>query len=122
MSQVVPCPGDCCAAATVIEVAADFVWTGLPLSLTAAVKLDVPVAVGVPEITPVVAARVRPAGRPAEAIHHEEDQEPPLACQGLQDDVPLVPPGSGGGGVVWAAGAVDHRGVTAVCRAARPAP
>ena len=68
MYQVVPGPADCCAAATVIEVVADFVWTGLPLSLTAAVKLDVPVAVGVPEITPVVAARVRPAGRLPEAI------------------------------------------------------
>ncbi len=33
------------------------------MSVTAAVKLDVPVAVGVPDIVPVVAAMVKPAGR-----------------------------------------------------------
>ena len=49
--------------ATTIEVVADFFCTGLPLSVTVAVKLDIPVAVGVPEIAPVVADRVRPAGR-----------------------------------------------------------
>jgi hypothetical protein len=32
------------------------------LSLTLKVKFEVPVAVGVPEITPVVAAKVSPAG------------------------------------------------------------
>jgi hypothetical protein len=34
------------------------------------VKLEVPVAVGVPEITPVVAARLRPAGRVPLLIFH----------------------------------------------------
>lgn len=33
------------------------------LSVTVAVKVDVPVAVGVPEMVPLVAARVSPAGR-----------------------------------------------------------
>ena len=56
-------PGGGAAAATTIEVATDFVWTGVPLSLTVAVKLDVPLMVGVPEMMPVVAARVSPAGR-----------------------------------------------------------
>jgi len=56
------------AEAMVMEVATDFVWTGLPLSLTDAVKLKVPPAVGVPEITPVVGARVSPAGRLPEVI------------------------------------------------------
>jgi hypothetical protein len=51
-----------------MEVAADFVWTGELLSLTVAVKLDVPLVVGVPEIMPVVAARVSPAGRLPEVI------------------------------------------------------
>jgi hypothetical protein len=46
-----------------MEVAADFVWTGVPLSLTATVKLNVPLAEGVPERTPVVAARLSQAGR-----------------------------------------------------------
>ena len=56
------------AGATVMEVATDFVWTGLPLSLTDAVKLKVPPAVGVPEMTPVVGARVSPVGRLPEVI------------------------------------------------------
>ena len=41
----------------------DLVCAGLPASATVAVKLNVPVAVGVPEIIPVVAARLRPVGR-----------------------------------------------------------
>ena len=56
------------AEAMVMEVATDFVWIGLPLSLTDAVKLKVPPAVGVPEMTPVVGVRVSPAGRLPEAI------------------------------------------------------
>jgi len=40
------------------------------LSVTVVVKLEVPVAVGVPEMVPVVAARVRPAGRLPELIDH----------------------------------------------------
>jgi len=51
------------AGATTIEVVTDFVCTGLAESATAAVKLDVPLAVGVPETIPVAADRVRPAGR-----------------------------------------------------------
>jgi hypothetical protein len=51
-----------------MEVAADFVWTGAPLSLTVAVKLDVPLVVGVPEMMPVVAASVSPAGRLPEVM------------------------------------------------------
>jgi hypothetical protein len=67
MYQVVPGPADS-AAETAIEVATDWDWAGLPLSVTLAVKLEVPPAVGVPEITPVVAARVRPAGRLPDVI------------------------------------------------------
>jgi hypothetical protein len=40
------------------------------LSLTVAVKLYVPPVVGVPEMMPVVAARVSPAGRLPEVIDH----------------------------------------------------
>jgi hypothetical protein len=40
-------------AATVIESGTDLVCAGLPASVTVAVKLAVPVAVGVPEIRPV---------------------------------------------------------------------
>ena len=40
------------------------------MSLTETVKFTVPVTVGVPEIVPVVAARVSPAGRLPEVIDH----------------------------------------------------
>jgi hypothetical protein len=56
------------ATAITIDIAADFVCTGEPLSFTVTVKLEVPVAVGVPEITPVDEARVKPAGRAPELI------------------------------------------------------
>lgn len=69
MYQVVPVPPGA-AAATVIEVAADLAWEGSLLSVTVAVKLEVPVAVGVPEIVPLVAARVNPVGRLPELIDH----------------------------------------------------
>ena len=63
MYQVVPGPvGPAEADDTTIEVAADFVRAGLLLSVTVAVKLEVPPVVGVPEMVPVVADRVSPAG------------------------------------------------------------
>jgi hypothetical protein len=52
----------------VIDIAVDFVCTGLLLSLTATVKLNVPLAVGVPEITPLLELSVNPAGRLPELI------------------------------------------------------
>ena len=51
------------AGATTIERLADFVCAGFPASVTVAVKLNVPVAVGVPEIRPVLEARLSPPGR-----------------------------------------------------------
>jgi hypothetical protein len=51
------------AGATTIERLADFVCAGFPASVTVAEKLNVPVAVGVPEIRPVLEARLSPAGR-----------------------------------------------------------
>jgi hypothetical protein len=68
MYQVTPGPGGGAAAAITIEVATDFDWTGVPLSLTVAVKFEVPLVEGVPEMIPVVAARVSPAGRLPEVI------------------------------------------------------
>ena len=57
------------AAATVTERLIDLVSTGVLLSVTVAVKLAVPLAVGVPEIAPVC-ERVRPAGKlPAVSDH-----------------------------------------------------
>jgi hypothetical protein len=54
--------------AITIAVAADFACAGLPLSTTLTVKFDVPLADGVPDITPVLAARVRPVGRLPDVI------------------------------------------------------
>jgi hypothetical protein len=45
-----------------MDVVTDLVWTGTLLSLTEAVKLAAPLVVGMPEIVPVVAASVNPAG------------------------------------------------------------
>lgn len=55
--------------ATVMETGADVVCTGLPLSLTAAVKVVTPLAFGVPEIAPV-GVRASPAGSWPDAIDH----------------------------------------------------
>jgi hypothetical protein len=49
--------------AMISERVADFVCAGLAESATVAVKLNVPLTAGVPEIVPVVAARLMPAGR-----------------------------------------------------------
>ena len=49
-------------ALTVIDSCADAVWTGDPLSFTATVKVEVPVAVGVPETIPPL-DRLNPAGK-----------------------------------------------------------
>jgi hypothetical protein len=64
---------------TAIEVESDFVCDGLPLSLTDAVKLKVPLAVGVPEIAPATES-VNPAGRLPEVIDHAYGAVPPFAC------------------------------------------
>jgi hypothetical protein len=54
----------------VIDKGTDFVWAGLLLSVTDAVKANVPLAVGVPEITPLPAATVKPVGRLPLVIDH----------------------------------------------------
>jgi hypothetical protein len=62
MYQVVPGPVGASTEAMVMERAAEACWAGLLLSVTVAVNVDAPVAAGVPEMTPVVAASVSPAG------------------------------------------------------------
>jgi hypothetical protein len=56
------------ADATAIERLTDLTWAGLPASATLAVKLNVPAAVGVPEIRPVLEARESPEGRAPDEI------------------------------------------------------
>ena len=53
---------------TTSVIATDFFCAGLPLSDTVAVKLNVPLTVGVPEMTPLV--RLIPAGRLPEVTDH----------------------------------------------------
>ena len=55
------------------------VSAGLPESATCTVKVEVPVAVGVPEITPL-ALRLNPLGSVPEAKLHVRAPTPPLAC------------------------------------------
>ena len=51
-----------CDAATVSDSCAVAVCTGDPLSVTETVKVDVPLVVGVPDITPAV-DNINPAGK-----------------------------------------------------------
>ena len=49
---------------------AEVAWTGLPLSLTAAVNVELPLTSGMPMIVPVVGFRSNPAGSCPDAIDH----------------------------------------------------
>jgi hypothetical protein len=73
------------AVAVALGVAESWTWT---------VKLDVPVAVGVPEMTPVVAFKVRPAGSAPAMMLQVYGGVPPMACKVWLYAVPLVPPAS----------------------------
>jgi hypothetical protein len=63
-------------------------------SVTLAVKLNVPAVVGVPEITPVDAARLNPAGSVPALTLQLYGVVPPLACNVVVYAVPTVLPGS----------------------------
>ena len=54
--------------AMAIERDVDMVCAGFPASATLAVKLNVPVAVGVPAMIPVVVLKLRPPGRAPEVM------------------------------------------------------
>ena len=68
-------------AATTIERATDLVCAGLLLSVTVTVKLDVPLAVGVPEIKPDEGEMLSPAGRLPAVTDQLYGEVPPLACR-----------------------------------------
>jgi hypothetical protein len=57
-------------APVAIVIGADCVWAGEPLSFTVSVKLNVPLVVGVPEMTPA-GEMERPPGSCPEASDHE---------------------------------------------------
>jgi hypothetical protein len=59
----------------------DFVWDGFDESDIVAVRLVVPLPVGMPEITPVEAERPSPLGSPPEVMDQVEGAVPPLDCR-----------------------------------------
>lgn len=79
------------AAATVMDNKSDFVWTGLLLSLTVTVKLNFPLAVGVPAMAPLPDASLNPAGRLPDVIDQVYGAVPPLAARLTLYDVPTTP-------------------------------
>jgi len=80
------------AEITIVSVAF-CVCTGLPLSCTLTVNVDVAPVVGVPEMVPLEAS-VRPAGRLPAAIDHVYADVPPVAANWLEYPVPADPEGS----------------------------
>ena len=66
--------------ATVIDSTADLVCTGLSLSDTLTVKVDVPLPVGVPEMTPEPVS-VKPVGRLPDNIDQLYAGVPPLTAR-----------------------------------------
>jgi hypothetical protein len=54
--------------ATTMVALVEVTWVGLLLSVTLAVKVEVPLAFGTPEIAPLDGDRLRPAGRLPEMI------------------------------------------------------
>jgi len=91
------------------------VWAGEPESLTIAPKAKTPLAVGVPEITPVAALRVRPPGRAPEDTDQVKAGVPPLADRELVYAVPTLPEASEGL-IVNAGGAITiENGDELVC-------
>ena len=63
------------------EIDADLVCTGLEESVTVAVTFTVAAAVGVPEMMPVLVARVRPDGRLPEVMDQLYGVAPPVAVK-----------------------------------------
>lgn len=95
------------ATETVIDSAREAVSAGLLLSLIATVKFEVPVALGVPEIMPVEAPSVSPAGRLPEETDHVYAGVPPLLTNCVEYTVLSV---AGGNTVVVIARAAGEDG------------
>jgi hypothetical protein len=91
-SDVVVTVGGWAAATTAMFNA--FVPVLFAESVTCTVNDAVPAAVGVPEITPVDATRLIPAGKAPALTLQLYGVVPPLACSVVEYDVPAVPPGS----------------------------
>ena len=70
--------------AITIERLVDFVWAGLSESATATVKFAVPVALGIPVISPVDVFRLSPAGMFPDTSDQLYGAVPPLACSDVE--------------------------------------
>jgi len=70
---------DRAGGATTNEIAADLDCAGLDESETLAVKVTVPLVVGVPETRPEVGARLNPLGRLPPVIDQVYGSVPPVA-------------------------------------------
>jgi hypothetical protein len=81
------------AGAMTSDKGTDLVWAGLPASATTTVRLAVTGAVGVPEMIPVDAARLSPAGRLPALIDQLYGDVPPFACSTVEYCEPTVPEG-----------------------------
>ena len=77
MPELVICRAE---GASTIDALTDLLCAGLPLSVTVAVKLEVPLATGVPAIVPF-APSDKPAGKLPAVTIHEYAGVPPLACR-----------------------------------------
>jgi hypothetical protein len=73
----------------------DKFWSSnaVPASVTRTVKLAVPAVVGVPEMIPVLAARLKPAGKVPVVIDHVNGVVPPLTPNVWLYPAPTVAPG-----------------------------
>jgi hypothetical protein len=91
-NDVVVTVGGWAAAATAMLNA--FVPVLLAASVTCTVNDTVPAVVGVPEITPVDATRLNPAGNVPALTLQLYGVVPPLACNVVEYAAPVVPPGS----------------------------
>ena len=78
------------AASTVMVNALVAEIAGLPESVSWKVRFEVPGAVGVPLMTPVLAFKLRPAGSVPEAMLHVKGETPPLICRVTLYAVPTV--------------------------------
>jgi hypothetical protein len=94
-------------AATSIVILTDLLCAGLPESETVAVKRAATLTAGVPEITPVLAARLRPDGKLPAPIDQLYGAVPPFACKVAVYAEPLVAGPKPGveivKGAIWAA-------------------
>ena len=62
--------------------------------MTVTPKVNEPIAVGVPEITPVLGARVKPPGKLPVASWKVYGPVPPMTTRFAEYPCPIVPPGT----------------------------